>query len=180
MRTHYAQADNELHHLLIVEELGGNRLFLDRWVAQSAAFVYYWYVVLIYSWNPAAAYHLSELIEDHAYETYDKFLTEYESELKQLPVPDIARKYYEQDNPFLFDLFCTVKSSLSPQEQKQQQVQRSVRSRPFQLTSLYDVFCNIRDDENEHWKTLCNLVQFNDMNAVDANQVQSTQPLKEE
>jgi len=26
-----------------------------------------------------------------------------------MPVPDIARKYYIEDNPFLFDLFCTVK-----------------------------------------------------------------------
>ena len=24
MRTHYAEADNELHHLLIMESLGGN------------------------------------------------------------------------------------------------------------------------------------------------------------
>lgn len=72
MRTHYAEADNELHHLLIMEELGGNRNVLDRWVAQSAAFVYYWYVVAIFMWNESAAYHLSELIEDHAYNTYNK------------------------------------------------------------------------------------------------------------
>lgn len=27
-----------------------------------------------------------------------------------------------------------------------------------QLNSLYDVFVNVRNDEREHWKTLCNLV----------------------
>jgi hypothetical protein len=28
----------------------------------------------------------------------------------------------------------------------------------------------------EHWRTLTNLVQYNDMNAVDASQVKSTEP----
>jgi ubiquinol oxidase len=96
-----------------------------------------------------------------------QFLTEYESKLKNQPVPDIARQYYERDNPFLFDLFCTVKSKSQPQDSR----------RPIQLETLYDVFVNIRDDEKEHWKTLCNLVQFNDMNAIDSNDVQSTKPL---
>jgi hypothetical protein len=72
MRTHYAQADNELHHLLIMEDLGGNSRILDRWIAQSAAFVYYWYVVALFARYEPAAYHLSELIEDHAYNTYNK------------------------------------------------------------------------------------------------------------
>jgi ubiquinol oxidase len=71
MRTHYAEADNELHHLLIMEELGGNANVIDRIIAQTAAFVYYWYIVLIYSMSEPAAYHLSELIEDHAYNTYN-------------------------------------------------------------------------------------------------------------
>jgi len=42
MRTHYAEADNELHHLLIMEALGGNENGLDRALAQTMAFVYYW------------------------------------------------------------------------------------------------------------------------------------------
>ena len=46
MRTHYAEADNELHHLLIMESLGGNSNAFDRVLAQTMAFFYYWYVVL--------------------------------------------------------------------------------------------------------------------------------------
>lgn len=30
LRVHFAESYNELHHLLIMEELGGNRLFWDR------------------------------------------------------------------------------------------------------------------------------------------------------
>ena len=63
MRTHYAEAENEQIHLLVMEHLGGNEFFLDRWLAQTMAFFYYWYVVVIYSVSPPAAYHLSELIE---------------------------------------------------------------------------------------------------------------------
>lgn len=168
MRTHYAEADNELHHLLIMESLGGNSNIVDRTLAQTMAFFYYWYVIVIYTWNEPAAYHLSELIEDHAFDTYSKFTKTYEDRLKNQPVPDIARKYYEQDNPFLFDLFCTVKNKTE---------QGTYSQRRPELSSLYDVFVNIRDDEREHWKTLCNLVQYDDMNAVDATEVQSTTPV---
>lgn len=167
MRTHYAEADNELHHLLIMESLGGNSNIIDRTIAQTMAFFYYWYVIVIYAWNEPAAYHLSELIEDHAFDTYSKFTATYEERLKNEPVPDIARKYYERDNPFLFDLFCTVKNKTE---------EGTYSERRPQLSSLYDVFVNIRDDEREHWKTLCNLVQFDDMNAVDATEVRSTTP----
>jgi ubiquinol oxidase len=166
MRTHYAQADNELHHLLIMEELGGNEQWLDRTVAQTMAFGYYWYVILMYLWKEPAAYHLSELIEDHAYNTYNNLLNDQAEKLKSMPVPDVAHKYYELDNPFLFDLFCTVRD----------EEEDGFSARRPKLESLYDVFVNIRDDEREHWKTLCNLVQYDDMNAVPANLVRSTEP----
>ena len=165
MRTHYAEADNELHHLLIMESLGGNSSAVDRTIAQTMAFFYYWYVVVVYSLSEQAAYHLSELIEDHAFETYDKYLSEHAEKLKGMPVPPIATKYYVEDNPFLFDLFCTVKDL--------DEDGRFSARRP-KLESLYDVFVNVRDDEREHWKTLCNLVQYNDMNGIANNQVTGT------
>ena len=110
-----------------------------------------WYVVVIYLWSEPAAYHLSELIEDHAYNTYNKYLTDYEEILRAKPVPEVARKYYEVDNPFLFDLFCTV---------KEVDEEGNFSARRPTLESLYDVFVNVRNDEKEHWKTLCNLVQY--------------------
>lgn len=178
MRTHYAEADNELHHLLIMEHLGGNSSAIDRTVAQTMAFFYYWYVVGIYTWSQPAAYHLSELIEDHAYHTYDDFLNEHGDKLKAMPVPDIARKYYEQENPFLFEQFCTVKQNddSNGAAANSSSVPLAARPRRPRLNSLYDVFVNVRDDEKEHWQTLCNLVQYNDMNAVDATRVKSTAP----
>lgn len=165
MRTHYAEADNELHHLLIMESLGGNENVVDRVLAQTMAFGYYWYVVLVYFFSPPVAYHLSELIEDHAFDTYSGYLENHADMLKGMPVPAVAQKYYVDDNPFLFDLFCTVKN-------KDDDGNFSTR-RP-KLESLYDVFVNVRDDEKEHWKTLCNLVQYGDMQGVEATSVVST------
>ena len=166
MRTHYAEADNELHHLLIMESLGGNSSAVDRTLAQSMAFFYFWYVTVVYSFSEPAAYHLSELIEDHAFNTYDQFLKDHGPKLKDMPVPDIARKYYERDDPYLRDQFLTVKETDGG---------FTSRSRP-PLESLYDVFVNIRDDEKEHWKTLCNLVQFDDLGGDAAGAPEATRP----
>lgn len=168
MRTHYAEADNELHHLLIMESLGGNSNPIDRTLAQTMAFFYYWYVVVVYAFSEQAAYHLSELIEDHAYDTYNGYLTEHEEMLKSMPVPDIARKYYIEDNPFMFDQFCTVKDK---------DENGNFSSRRPKLETLYDVFVNVRDDEKEHWKTLCNLVQYSDMQGVENKLVKGTEPM---
>ena len=162
---HYAEADNELHHLLIMETLGGNSSVVDRTLAQTMAFAYYWYVIGVYMVSEQAAYHLSELIEDHAYNTYNGFLNDHEAKLKSMPVPDIARKYYVDDNPFLFDLFCTVKD---------RDETGGFSTRRPKLETLYDVFVNVRDDEREHWKTLCNLVQYDDMQGVENKAVVST------
>ena len=117
--------------------LGGNSNPVDRILAQTMAFAYYWYVIVVYFVSEQAAYHLSELIEDHAYETYDGFVTNHGDRLKKMPVPAIANKYYEKDNPFLFDLFCTVKEAGAD---------GTYSARRPKLESLYDVFVNVRDD----------------------------------
>jgi hypothetical protein len=73
MRAHYFQADNELHHMLIMEALGGDYIReIDRFLANTMAFFYYWFVVLVFSWNEQAAYHLNEVVEDYSYKMYEK------------------------------------------------------------------------------------------------------------
>jgi len=177
MRLHYAEADNELHHLLVMESLGGNSSSFDRTLAKTMAFFYYWYVVGVYALSPEAAYHLSELIEDHAFQTYDDFLRRRGAELRGLPVPPVAREYYEADDKFLFDL---VTQSCRTDRID---IAEGCPRRP-NLQTLHDVFVCIRNDENEHWESLCTLVQrgrFDDEGDVPVRstcpeQVQSTAP----
>ncbi|CAL5409428.1 unnamed protein product [Camellia sinensis] len=98
LKVHFAESWNEMHHLLIMEswdilsqELGGNAWWFDRFLAQHIA------------------NHFSECVEIHAYETYDKFIKARGDELKKLPAPEVAVKYYTGGDLYLFDEFQTAR-----------------------------------------------------------------------
>lgn len=139
LKVHFAESWNELHHLLIMEELGGNEFWFDRFLSQHIAFVYYFLTVFMYALSPRMAYNFSECVERHAYSTYDKFLKLQGDELKKLPAPQIAIKYYMDEDLYMFDEF---------------QTSRAPNTRRPIIENLYDVFINIRDDEAEHCKTM--------------------------
>lgn len=139
LKVHFAESWNELHHLLIMESLGGDRNLGDRVLARSVALAYYWIIVLVYLASPKAAYHFMELVEEHAYATYDEFLTENEAELQAQPAPQVALNYYRDGDLYMFDEFQTAAKP---------------ESRRPKVDTLYDVFVNIRDDEAEHVKTM--------------------------
>ncbi|KAK3258943.1 hypothetical protein CYMTET_32035 [Cymbomonas tetramitiformis] len=138
-KVHFAEEWNEYHHLLVMESLGGDKYWIDRFLAQHSALVYYWVLVLLWLLSPSMAYNFSELIEAHAVDTYAQFADENEVILKDLPPPRIAREYYEGADLYLFDEF---------------QTSREAKSRRPSVRHLHDVFCNIRDDEGEHVKTM--------------------------
>ncbi|XP_022142688.1 ubiquinol oxidase 4, chloroplastic/chromoplastic [Momordica charantia] len=139
LKVHFAESWNEMHHLLIMEELGGNDWWFDRFLAQHIAVAYYFMTVFMYMVSPRMAYHFSECVESHAFSTYDKFIKAQGEELKKLPAPEVAVKYYTEGDLYLFDEF---------------QTSRAPKSRRPKIESLYDVFLNIRDDEAEHCKTM--------------------------
>jgi len=62
MKIHFAESWNELHHLLIMEELGGNKEWGDRVVAVHLAFFYYWVAIALYMASPETAYNLNEQV----------------------------------------------------------------------------------------------------------------------
>lgn len=139
---HNAEEDNELHHLLIMESLGGNCLWVDRFLAQQASVAYYWLVVLLFLVDPKLAYNFSLLVEEHAHVTYAQFVEENAELLRQVPPPPIAVQYYLSGDLSLFDKFHT-----GPEHDGQ-----PVRRPP--CGNLLDVFQNIRDDELEHVSTM--------------------------
>lgn len=139
LKVHFAESWNELHHLLIMEDLGGDKRWTDRFLARHVALLYYWIIVLLYLINPNGAYHFMELVEGHAYNTYNKFLKENEADLKTQPAPQVAIQYYRDGDLYLFDEFQTG---------------RKLEPRRPAVDNLYDVFVNIRDDEQEHVKTM--------------------------
>lgn len=139
LKVHFAEAWNELHHLLIMEALGGSERWVDRFLARHVALLYYWIIVGLYITSPQSAYHFMELVEEHAYESYQSFLTENEAMLKQRPAPQVALNYYRDGDLYMFDEF---------------QTSHTVAERRPKIDNLYDVFLAIRDDEMEHVKTM--------------------------
>ena len=103
---------NELHHLKIMEELGGDEKFGDRFIAQHIAFAYYWLVVAVYVTSPAVAYDLNKHVERHAFNTYSEFLVRNEARLRAAPAPQVAKDYYTEANLYMFDAFHSA--TLSP------------------------------------------------------------------
>jgi ubiquinol oxidase len=129
-----------LHHLQIMEALGGDQLWVDRFLAEHAAVFYYWVLVLMYLISPSSSYAFSELVERHATDTYAEFAEQNEELLRTIPPPLVALNYYKAGDLYLFDQMLTGWAAASPR-------------RP-PCNTLYDVFVNIRDDEVEHIKTM--------------------------
>jgi ubiquinol oxidase len=88
---------------------------------------------------PKYAYYLMELIENHAYQTYDNHLKTHEAELKTQPAPQVAVNYYRDGDLYMFE---------------ETQFTSDHHFRRPKVDNLYDVFVNIRDDECEHVKTM--------------------------
>lgn len=150
LKIHFAESWNELHHLLIMEELGGSDLWIDRFVAQHIALAYYWIVLFMYLFNPTLAYNLNEMVEEHAFLTYDQFLKEKGEELKKIPAPVAAKEYYRDGDLYMFDEFQT--GTCEPRRPK--------------CDTLYDTFVNIRDDEKQHMNTMIHLQADLELNNV--------------
>ncbi|KAG7351391.1 alternative oxidase-domain containing protein [Nitzschia inconspicua] len=146
-KVHAAEDWNELHHLLIMESLGGNRRWSDRFLGYHVAIVYYWVLVLVYLGSPRIAYQFMELLEAHAVDTYTTFINENRSRLAALPAPKVAKSYYTSGDLYLFDDF---------------QVSRAPGSRRPPCETLLETFINIATDEGEHVKTMIACQNYSD------------------
>jgi ubiquinol oxidase len=154
LKLHFCEAWNELHHLLILEELlGGSIPWRDRFVAQHVAVGYYWFAVAVYMVNPALAYNLNQAVEEEAYETYQGFLGRHGPYLQSQSAPDVAKTYYAGEDLYLFDSMHHRGGGAAANGAA---AAATVPRRP-KCETLYDTFTNIRDDEMEHVKTMAYL-----------------------
>jgi len=128
LETHFAQTVNEYHHLLIMEDLGGDERFVDRFFAQHTAFAYYWLTCLLYVVSPRMAYNLSEQVEEHAYHTYDEFLKQNMASLSLEKPPAVATNYYEGVNN-LYDVFVNVRNDEGDHVKTMQECQLEIDER---------------------------------------------------
>lgn len=139
-----------------MEALGGDCHWFDRFVAQHCAVAYFWLVVVLYMVSPSAAYRFGQLVEMHAGDTYGQFLEENEALLRSLPPPRVAVEYYRGTCMALFGaLLCLLVTRVGCHRALTDAFHTTgMGTRRPQCHTLYDVFCNIRDDELEHVATM--------------------------
>lgn len=142
MNLHYAEQVNETFHVAVMESLGGDRRWGDRFVTYHAALFYFWILVALFFVSPPEAYRFSQALESHAVDTYAEFIDANEGSLRELPPPAVAFEYFD-NFLFYFDEFQMT-------EEKRRPV----------IESLYDVFENIMKDELEHSSTMAACVDF--------------------
>jgi len=138
-KIHFAEEWNEMHHLQIMESLGGDQSWFDRFVANHSAIAYFWLLIFFYLVSPKLAYNFMQRVELHARDTYTVFVESNKELLETIPPPKVALSYYLNQDLYLFDEF---------------QQGSKVNPRRPTCNNLYEVFNNIRDDENEHVKTM--------------------------
>ncbi|KAG8471275.1 hypothetical protein KFE25_009696 [Diacronema lutheri] len=141
-QLHFAQESNELHHLLIMEALGGDARWSDRFLARHAALLYFGALCALFFASPALSYNFSELLESHAVDTYGEFLRTNKQALSALPAPKVARDYYNLERGSF--LRRAMRTSDRPEAVPP----------PYPVVTLYDVFANIAADEGAHVSTM--------------------------
>ncbi|KAJ9518719.1 hypothetical protein QJQ45_018695 [Haematococcus lacustris] len=165
----FAQEWNELHHLQIMESLGGDQLWFDRFVGYHSAIVYYWVLVLLYVASPSLAYTFSELLEVSA--VLQTLATQCVGWAPALLVAVVRSSVYceahavDTYGEFLDANEPLLKSLAPPLVAAEyyrscdlylfdefQTSNATPRTPP--LENLYDVFCAIKEDEGEHVKTM--------------------------
>nr|QOI90341.1 hypothetical protein HWQ62_00204 [Pyramimonas orientalis virus] len=107
-KKHYEEEANETSHLRIMESLGGNAKWWNRFLARHGAMAYYGVLLILFMLSPKTAYMSSELLEMHAVDTYTEFYESNESILKNLP-PTKEALEYKPGTQNLYDVFKQIR-----------------------------------------------------------------------
>lgn len=124
-KEHAVEEYNETMHLKIMESMGADRLWWNRFLARHASIVYFIVLVFFYLFTPRYAYMSSELLERHAVDTYDQFYEENESILKQMQCTQAALDY-QPNARSMYDIF----RSISNDENKHANTMQLVKELP--------------------------------------------------
>ena len=101
MKEHFYQAINETEHLKEMEKRGGDKFWLDRFLARHLVLVYYWIMVIYYFCSPTNAYDVNIKIEEHAFNTYTKYLKTHPDDQKIKEIAQDELTHVEELNEAL-------------------------------------------------------------------------------
>ena len=101
MKEHFYQAINETEHLKEMEKRGGDKFWIDRFLARHLVLVYYWIMVIYYFCSPTNAYDVNIKIEEHAFNTYTKYLKDHPEDQKIKEIAQDELNHVEELNEAL-------------------------------------------------------------------------------
>ena len=101
MKEHFYQAINETEHLIEMEKRGGNKSWIDRFLARHLVLIYYWFMVIYYLVSPQNAYDINIKIEEHAFHTYSKYLEKFPNDTKIKEIAQDEKHHIEELNEAL-------------------------------------------------------------------------------
>ena len=101
MKEHFYQAINETEHLKEMEKRGGDKFWIDRFLARHLVLVYYWIMVFYYFCSPRNAYDVNIKIEEHAFNTYTKYLKDHPEDQKIKEIAQDELNHVEELNEAL-------------------------------------------------------------------------------
>ena len=101
MKEHFYQAINETEHLKEMEKRGGDKFWIDRFLARHLVLVYYWIMVIYYFCSPTNAYDVNIKIEEHAFNTYTKYLKTHPEDQKIKEIAQDELTHVEELNAAL-------------------------------------------------------------------------------
>ena len=101
MKEHFYQAINETEHLKEMEKRGGDKFWIDRFLARHLVLVYYWIMVIYYFCSPTNAYDVNIKIEEHAFNTYTKYLKTHPDDQKIKEIAQDELTHVEELNEAL-------------------------------------------------------------------------------
>ena len=101
MKEHFYQAINETEHLKEMEKRGGDKFWIDRFLARHLVLIYYWMMVIYYFCSPTNAYDVNIKIEEHAFNTYTKYLKTHPDDQKIKEIAQDELNHVEELNEAL-------------------------------------------------------------------------------
>lgn len=106
--------ENETMHVVVISHLAaaehpGNTL-THTVIPMVFAFIYFWIGYLMYLVKPAWSLELNYLFENHAFEQYDRFLTENADMLKHKTVESAFLSWYGREHLTQHDFFTAVRN----------------------------------------------------------------------
>ena len=124
-KEHADEEFNETMHLKIMESMGADRMWWNRFLARHASIVYFGVLIFFYLFTPRYAYMSSELLERHAVDTYDQFYEENKDTLMKMKCTQAALDY-QPNARNMYDIF----RSISNDENKHANTMQLVKELP--------------------------------------------------